>query len=215
MINSWIQREEYLDAYRYLYPTTRGFSWRWDGNKGNPERDLKGRLDHCLVTPDLIESMINVNYQFTTATDHASIIIELRTEAEEHGKGTFRAPPYIQNDKIYHKLASRVIADTILENKVSDEKCEFFKRCLLTKRSSEEKYLQLLESEEQTEEYQARLQEAQEQYAIALSLEPTVEEISHLPTEVKKGTELEIVLMKLKVFTLNTLRKKVKLKEKL
>ena len=36
VINSWIQREEYIDAYRYLYPTTRGFSWRWDGNKGNP-----------------------------------------------------------------------------------------------------------------------------------------------------------------------------------
>ena len=156
--------------------------------------------------------MINVNYQFTTASDHASVIIEIRTEAEEHGKGTFRAPPYIQNDKLYHKLASRVIIDTILENKVSNEECEFFKRCLVTKRSEEEKYLQLLDSEEQTDEYQARIQEAQEQYAIALSLEPSVEEISNLPTEVKKGTELEIVLMKLKVFTLEYLKKKGKIK---
>ena len=73
------------------------------------------------------------------------------------------------------------------------------------KKSSKEYYLQLLEREEQTEEYQARIQDAQEQYAIALSLEPTVEEISYLPTEVKKGTELGIVLMKLKVFTLEYL----------
>ena len=76
VINSWLQREEYIDAFRYIYPTTRSYSWRWDENKGKPERDLKGILDHCLVTPDLIDSVINVNYQFTTATDHASIIIE-------------------------------------------------------------------------------------------------------------------------------------------
>ena len=125
----------------YIYPTTQSYSWRWDGNKGNPERDLKGRLDHCLVTPDLIDSITNVNYQFTTATDHASIIIEIRTETEEHGKGTFRAPPYIKNDKIYHKLATQVIRDTILENKVSDEISNNFKGNLTTKRNTEEKYL--------------------------------------------------------------------------
>ena len=139
------------------------------------------------------------------------MIIEIRTEAEEHGKGTFRAPPYIQNDKLYHKLASKVIIDTILENKVVNEVSEHFKNYLISKRCKEEEYLLLLESGEQTEEYQAKLQYAQEQYAIALSLEPTVEEISNLPAEVKRGTELEIVLMKLKVFTLEYLKKKGKI----
>ena len=135
-----------------------------------------------MVTPDLIESIINVNYQFTTASDHASVIIEIRTEAEEHGKGTFRAPPYIHNDKLYHKLASRAIIDTILENKIANEESNFFKKCLISKISKEENYLQLLDNGEQTEEYQAKVQEAQVQYAIALSLEPSVEEISNLPT---------------------------------
>ena len=122
VINSWLQREDYIDAFRYIYPTTKSFSWRWDGNKGNPSRDLKGRLDHCLVTPDLIDNIINVNYQYTTATDHASIIIEIGTEAEDHHKGTFRAPPYIKSDMRYHKMASEVIIDTILDNKVSMRK---------------------------------------------------------------------------------------------
>ena len=85
----------HTDIYIYIYPTTKSYSWRWDGNKGNSERDIKGILYHCLVTPDLIDSIINVNYQFTTDTDHASVIIDIGTEAKKHGKGTFRAPPYI------------------------------------------------------------------------------------------------------------------------
>ena len=160
VINSWLQREEYIDAYRYIYPTTRGFSWRWDGNKGNPSRDLKGRLDHYLVIHDMLENLINVNYQYTTASDHASIIIEIGTGAEEHGKGTFRAPPYIHNDKIYHKQASEVIIDTILDNKVSSEDTKFLKECLLTKRATEENYYNLLNNEEQTEVYLANLNDA-------------------------------------------------------
>ena len=55
--------------------------------------DKKGRLDYCLIAPDLTEQLINVKYQYTTSTGHASIIIEIGTEEEEYGKVTFRAPP--------------------------------------------------------------------------------------------------------------------------
>ena len=40
-----------------------------------------------------------------------------------------------------------------------------------------------------------------EQYPITLSLEPTIEEINNLPAEVRKGTELEFVLMQQKDLT--------------
>ena len=83
----------------------------------------------------------------------------------------------------------------------------------MTKRVTEENYYNLLNNEEQTEEYLAILNDAKEQYALALSLEPTVEEISYLPSEVQKGTELEVVLMKLKVFTLEYLKKKNKIRK--
>ena len=33
VINSWINSDEYLDAFRYIYPESRNFSWRWDGNQ--------------------------------------------------------------------------------------------------------------------------------------------------------------------------------------
>ena len=99
VINSWLKGEEYLDAYRYLYPETKGYSWRWDGNRRSG-KDLKGRIDHCLVSPDLIEKVIDVNYQYNTASDHASISVEIETDEEVYGKGTFRVLPNIQNEKI-------------------------------------------------------------------------------------------------------------------
>ena len=51
-------------------------------------------------------------------------------------------------------------------------------------------------------EYFKQLELAEERYAIALSFEPTAEEINMIPHEVeKKSTELEITLMDLKVMT--------------
>ena len=32
IINSWIDNEEYYDAFRQLYPESKSYSWRWDGN---------------------------------------------------------------------------------------------------------------------------------------------------------------------------------------
>ena len=65
-----------------------------------------------------------------------------------------------------------------------------------------------MSKEDKTDNYLAMLEEAKEQYALALSLEPTVEDIIYLPSEVKHGTELEVILMKLKVFTMEYLKKK-------
>ena len=47
----------------------------------------KSRLDYCLVTPNLIEKISNMEHKFTSASDHASIIIEIDTEHEIGGKG--------------------------------------------------------------------------------------------------------------------------------
>ena len=51
-------------------------------------------------------------------------------------------------------------------------------------------------------EYLKQTETNKEKYAIALSLEPTAEEINEIPHELeKKSTELEITLMDLKVMT--------------
>ena len=77
------------------------------------------------VVPDEIDDIINVEYQYTAASDYASIILEIGTDIERQGTGTFRAPPFIQNDKesiinlvcVCASIRSSVRLDVIFENK--------------------------------------------------------------------------------------------------
>ena len=57
VINSWLKEDEYLDAYRYMYPEIKGYYWRWNFNRRSG-KNLKRRIDHCLASPDLIEKLI-------------------------------------------------------------------------------------------------------------------------------------------------------------
>ena len=112
VINNWITNDEYVDTFRYLHPNTRGYTYRKDSDKSQ-----MSRLDYCLVSPSLIDKISSCEHKFTTASDHASIIIEIDTNIERNGKGTFRAPPFIQNDPEYVKLAIDSIIDTQLGSK--------------------------------------------------------------------------------------------------
>ena len=55
------------------------------------------------------------------------------------------------------------------------------------------------------------VEKVKEDYAIALSIEPTMEEINNLPSDNKKGIELEMILMELKDLTINFTKKRQKL----
>ena len=33
IINEWINNNKYIDAFRYIYPERRDYTWRWDGNR--------------------------------------------------------------------------------------------------------------------------------------------------------------------------------------
>ena len=33
IINEWINNDKYIDAFRYIYPERRDYTWRWDGNR--------------------------------------------------------------------------------------------------------------------------------------------------------------------------------------
>jgi exonuclease III len=79
VIQSWLHNEEYIYAFRYLYPERKTYSWRWHRNRST-DKDLKGRIDHCLVTLDIIDKVVNVGYQFNSVSDQSSIIIEIGTE---------------------------------------------------------------------------------------------------------------------------------------
>ena len=54
------------------------------------------------------------------------------------------------------------------------------------------------------------VEKIKEDYAIALSVEPTMEEINDLPSDNRKGTELEMILMELKDLTINFTKNETK-----
>ena len=81
-----------------------------------------------LVTQSLINSIINVKYQYTAATDHASIILELGTDIERQGKGTFRAPPFIQNNREYSKM----IQDCTIDAQMRCKTASYQKEAMIT-----------------------------------------------------------------------------------
>ena len=92
-----------------------------------------------------------------------------------------------------------------MEYKILSERTTSIKEHLNSKRESQIKYFACYSLANPTKE---QFEQAKEQYAIALSLEPTMEDINNLPSEVNKGTELETVLMQLKVLTLEYCKKK-------
>ena len=89
MINNWINTEELIDAVRFFHPTGPLYSWK------TLKGDKKGRMDHLLVTPKLMEHISRVNsiYLGKGITDHSSLNFAVDIENQEKGKGIFRANP--------------------------------------------------------------------------------------------------------------------------
>ena len=69
-----------------------------------------------------MNNIVNVEYQFTSVTDHATIIIELSTEIEMTGVGTFKAPPFIQNNEEYSKRVIDSAIDAQMRCKTTSKK---------------------------------------------------------------------------------------------
>ena len=166
------------------------------------------RLDYALVSPNLIDKLSKIEHCFTNASDHATISIEISTDMERQGQGTFRAPPYIQNDPKYVKLAEEVIIETQLNCK-KDENLVNTYRKLINNRREKENSINMLTDFKFTytkiygiSNYLKELDKAREDLAILMSLEPTAEDINKMESSCeKKSTEIEMILMELKLLT--------------
>ena len=124
------------------------------------------------------------------------------------GKAPLGPPPYIQNEPEYFKLAQETIIDAQLKCKIQNEHLNHLKKLINTRRDIQreheilKEFKPLLTQVLGINEYLKQIEPNEEKYAIALSLEPTAEEINEIPHELeKKSTELEITLMDLKVMT--------------
>ena len=111
VINNWINTEELIDAVRFFHPIGPLYSWT------TLNGDKKGRLDHLLVTPKLMEHITRVNYIYLgkKISDHSSLNFAIDIEKQEKGKGIFRANPSLLKHPNYITLMHNVIYNDILE----------------------------------------------------------------------------------------------------
>ncbi len=110
-INQWMINGELVDAVRHFFPNSPLFSWR------TKNWEKKGRIDHLLATPKLLEHIKDARYVFHehSITDHASLIFTIDIEEADIGPGVFRANPNLLNCPNYKVLLDNAIRFTIME----------------------------------------------------------------------------------------------------
>ncbi|TVQ80420.1 MAG: exodeoxyribonuclease III [Flavobacteriales bacterium] len=68
----------WVDTFRYLHPDTVRYSW-WSYRGGARERNVGWRLDYLLVSPQLVQQLIDsFIYTEITGSDHCPVAIEIR-----------------------------------------------------------------------------------------------------------------------------------------
>ena len=88
LIKAWIENEKWVDAFDYHHPGKKSYTW-----ESKQKRGQKGRIDHCLVSPNLIKHTKAVNHTSIGEhlTDHRAIEIIIDWAKAKRGKGNFRA----------------------------------------------------------------------------------------------------------------------------
>ena len=144
-------------------------------------------------------------------TDHSSLLLKLDFTQTEQGAGTFRCPPGIHSDPIYHSLAANSIKATII-NAMSESNNSRILLSLLETRIHLEEELHAIHSLIPTWDTSTRVKALTNTIAILLSNEPSNEELMSENFVVTKPDLLEMVLTNLKNDTKNlTAMAKVKL----
>jgi exodeoxyribonuclease-3 len=71
----------YIDAFRSLYPTKKGFTW-WDYRAGSFQQNKGMRIDHFLLSPEAMDKAKSVTIdckprEWEKPSDHAPVILEM------------------------------------------------------------------------------------------------------------------------------------------
>merc|ERR1712055_101296 len=117
LLNNWFIQEKWVDIYDYKNPGKKSYTWE---SKTAPGK--KGRIDHCLVTPNLVKHAQYVKHVSigSLLTDHRAIELCLDWAMAKRGKGTFRAKQGLEKDPKYRKVIQRLIqrclVDTLPDN---------------------------------------------------------------------------------------------------
>ena len=98
-----------IDPFRELYPTIKRYTWR----KTNPVK--QARLDFFLVSQRLFSNVHDVKIENSYRSDHSPVILELKLNDFNIGKGLWKFNNSLLYDKNYVKSVKEVI------NKVKEQ----------------------------------------------------------------------------------------------
>ena len=81
------------------------------------KKGQKWRIDHCLVSPNLIKHTKSINHNSIGEhlTDHRAIELIIDWAKAKHGKGNFRAKKGIENNTAYQELVKNTIKNCLIE----------------------------------------------------------------------------------------------------
>ena len=88
LIQKWVEDKKWIDAFDHLHPGKKSYTWESKQKKGQ-----KGRIDHCLVSPNLIKHTKYISHTSIGEhlTDHRAIEVIINWAKAKRGKGNFRA----------------------------------------------------------------------------------------------------------------------------
>merc|ERR1711895_360012 len=113
LIKKWIEEEKWIDAFDHLHPGKKSYTWESKQRKGQ-----KGRLDHCLVSPNLIKHTKYINHTSIGEhfSDHRAIEVIFDWAKIKCGKGNFRAQKDLEKNLSYQELIKTTIKNCKMDN---------------------------------------------------------------------------------------------------
>ena len=98
LIKTWV------NAFAYHHPWKKSYTWESKQKKGQ-----KGRIDHCLVSPNLIKHTKYINHTSIGEhlTDHRAIEVIIDWAKAKRGKGNFRAKRGLEKNPRYQELIKK------------------------------------------------------------------------------------------------------------
>ena len=202
VINSLLEQELFIDSFRHLNPEKKSYTFRTkDGKK-------RSRLDYGLISPSLAPHLKDVNHlaHHYENTDHCTLSIEIDITQSVTGKGIFRCPPNIHNDRDYQILIKNTIKKAILSCRAKTYKNQMQEALFDTRIKLYEEYMSL---HRKIPNWQTDNRKNTLEFTILqlMSLEPTNEELLDDDLTISKPAMLEYVLLQMKTNTINFMKR--------
>ena len=86
--NQMIDRLDLVDAWRYAFPTTNGFTW----HRNSSDLSRGSRIDYILVSQATVESqgIEKIEIRPSIMSDHSMLLLNINIECQKRGPGVWR-----------------------------------------------------------------------------------------------------------------------------